>query len=256
MIKTDNNTLNEKAFTGDFTVTQYRKLLRIAQQNYEFVFYNNISFSKKFILWRHDCDFSLNRAVKLAKIEKDEGVCSTYFINPHCEFYNPFEKGQSDLVHQIIDMGHHLGLHFDAGYYKIEKESELEKILIYEAQMLEHFFYFRPSAFSFHNPTKYLLNYEKETYGRLVNCYSNKFKKELPYVSDSNGYWRFRRLQDVLEKDEEPYLQVLTHPAWWQDDAMEPWKRIKRCVEERAKSKLKDYEKQLKNHGRLNLGKN
>ena len=51
------------------------------------------------------------------------------------------------------------------------------------------------TAFSFHNPQKTDYNYENFLYEGLVNCYSKKFKDDLPYCSDSNGYWRFRRLK-------------------------------------------------------------
>ena len=84
---------------------------------------------------------------------------------------------------------------------------------------------------------------------------SAKFKNEIPYISDSNGYWRFKRLKDVLLNAEEKNLHVLTHPAWWQDQEEEPYYRIKRCVDERANNTLANYEKQLDKDGRLNIGK-
>ena len=62
MIKSDNQPLNEEAFIEDFTVEHYGELLRLAQVNYQFVSYENIPFGERFILWLHDCDFSLNRA--------------------------------------------------------------------------------------------------------------------------------------------------------------------------------------------------
>ena len=190
MIKSDNHPLNEEAFIEDFTTDQYRKLLRLAQVNYQFVSCENIPFGERFILWRHDCDYSLNRAFKLAEIEAQEGVRSTYFINPHCEFYNILEIGQAKLVEQILEMGHSLGLHFDAGFYKTSSEAELEEQITSEATLMERFFGSKLFAFSFHNPHEALLAYEEDSYGGLLNCYSRKFKEEIPYCSDSNGYWR------------------------------------------------------------------
>ncbi len=40
------------------------------------------------------------------------------------------------------------------------------------------------------------------------------------YVSDANGYWRFRRLLDVLVEGTDVRLHVLTHPGWWQAEPM------------------------------------
>ena len=203
MIKSDNQPLNEEAFIEDFTVEHYGELLRLAQVNYQFVSYENIPFGERFILWRHDCDFSLNRAFKLAEIEAQEGVCSTYFINPHCEFYNLLEAGQAKLVEQILGLGHAIGLHFDAGFYGTRNRAELEEQIAYEATLMERFFGSKLFAFSFHNPNEKLLEYEEDSYGGLINCYSRKFKQEISFCSDSNGYWRFRRICEVLEKAED-----------------------------------------------------
>ena len=73
-----------KSHAKDFTIDHYRKLLLIAKENYQFIFYNEVNFQEKSILWRHDCDYSLNRAYYLGKIENSLNVKSTFFINPHC----------------------------------------------------------------------------------------------------------------------------------------------------------------------------
>ena len=244
MIKSDNHPLNEEAFIEDFTTDQFRKLLQLAQVNYQFVSYENIPFGERFILWRHDCDYSLNRAFKLAEIEAQEGVCSTYFINPHCEFYNLLEAGQAKLVEQILGLGHAIGLHFDAGFQRTTNEAELEEQIAIEISL----------AFSFHNPNEALLAYEEDSYGGSLNCYSRKFKDEIPYCSDSNGYWRFRRLREVLETGVNFCLQVLTHPAWWQDKPMLPMERIDRCIKGRSEAVRRQYVQQLRTMGRKNIG--
>ena len=56
-----------------------------------------------------------------------------------------------------------------------------------------------------------------------------------PYVSDSNGYWRFERLPEVLAAGAHERLHVLTHPEWWQEEAMSPRERILRCIAGRAR---------------------
>jgi len=255
MINANNKPLNKEAYIDDFTIKEYQKLLKLAKKNYHFVFYDNFQSFEKFILWRHDCDYSLNRALKLAMIEEKEGVNATYFINPHCAFYNPFEKNQSTIISRIIELGHHIGIHFDSAYYDITSEADLEKWVAFEVHLFENIFNVKPDVFSFHNPNKYLLKCEKEKYGGIINCYSKKYKNEIPYISDSNGYWRFRRLKNVLQKADDKCLHVLTHPAWWQEVSMTPWKRIKLCIDGRGESILQNYEKELKKDGRLNVGK-
>lgn len=237
----------------DFTTSQYIELLKLAKINYKFIGYQDIPRNERFILWRHDCDYSLNRSLRLARIENREQIKSTYFLNPHCDFYNLLEKSQSQIVREIITLGHDIGLHFDAGFYNIQSENQLDKLVKKEATWLNDWFGIMPTVFSFHNPTEFLLSCDRESYGDLLNCYSKMFKDTISYCSDSNGYWRFRRLRDVLEKGTDLCLQVLTHPAWWQEKPMYPRERIFRTVYGRAKFTMNSYDQGLQIHKRDNL---
>jgi hypothetical protein len=237
---------------GDFTTAHYGELLRLAKASYQFVSYDEAGRDGKTILWRHDCDVSLNRALRLAKIERDNSVISTFFLNPHSEFYNLLEKEQTRLVKEIVSFGHRLGLHFDAAYYDLESENDLSSRVAFEAELLRGLFGGDISAFSFHNPTDFLLSFEHDSYGGLINCYSKSLRSTVSYCSDSNGSWRFQRLWDVLARAEAPRLQVLTHPEWWQETAMFPRERISRSVHGRAEAVLASYDRLLEAHGRRN----
>ena len=252
MINSNNKPLNNEAIIEDFTTEHYCELVRLAQLNYQFVSYENPPFGERFVLWRHDCDYSLNAAFKLAEIEAQEGVSSTFFINPHCEFYNIFEKEQTKLLERILELDHSLGLHFDAGYYETNSEAELEDQIANEKLLVERLVGSKLFSFSFHNPSQKLLSYEKDSYGGLMNCYSKRLKKEVAYCSDSNGYWRFKRLHDALLEASDSCLQVLTHPGWWQEKPMPPRQRIFHSVYGRASAVMKHYDLGLERHGRLN----
>ncbi|HYW56850.1 MAG TPA: hypothetical protein VE934_07810 [Polaromonas sp.] len=253
MISTENPPLNSESSDTDFTVTHYRELLKLAKQNFVFATYDDIPWGSRFVLWRHDCDYSLNRAHGLATVEAAEGVRATYFLNPHCEFYNLFERSQHRLVREILGMGHKIGLHFDGAFHDVVDEDSLSAHVQREAALLEGLYGVKPLAFSFHNPAASHLACDAEAYGGLTNCYSGRLKAEVPYCSDSNGYWRFRRLRDVLTEATDPCLQVLTHPGWWQDKVSPPRQRIFRSVYGRAKATLQLYDEGLDAHGRENF---
>lgn len=253
MISSDNAPRNRESSDGDFTVDAYQELVVLAKNMYVFACYDDIPWGRQFVLWRHDCDYSLNRAFALARIEAAEGVRATYFLNLHSEFYNLFERSQYRLVQDIIAMGHRIGLHFDAAFHDIPDEESLAAHVRNEAVVLEGLFDVRPAAFSFHNPLASHFRCDEESYGGLVNCYSLRLKTEVPYCSDSNGYWRFRRLRDVLAQATDPCLQVLTHPGWWQDCEMPPRQRIFRSVYGRARATIADYDATILAHGRENL---
>lgn len=236
-----------------FTIATYRQLVRLALQQYPQASYRNIPWGERFLLWRHDCDLSLNRALVLAQIEAEEGLRSTFFLNPHSEYYNLLQANQALLVLEIFNLGHDIGLHFDAGYYGNITKLELEVLMNQEASWLEQIFGRKPLVFSFHNPVSSHLQFEDESYGGLLNCYSRRFKTEVGYCSDSNGYWRFRSLSDVLTQAVDPCLQVLTHPGWWQDAEMPPRRRVFRCVYGRAQATMADYDAVVRLHGRENI---
>jgi hypothetical protein len=252
MISMNNLSTQAANFDEDFTEKNYKKLLRVAKASYRFVTYDAIPWNTRFILWRHDLDYSINRAMALANIEAEEGVSSTYFINPKSEYYNPFEPGQTKLIKHILNLGHHLGLHFDAAHHNTEDEQTLHKEVEQQGRWLAETFDIRPVAFSFHNPGNAQFQSDADSYGGLINCYSRRFKAEVPYCSDSNGYWRFRRLYDVLIKAEDACLQILTHPGWWQYNSMPPRQRIFRSAYGRARSTIRTYDSDLDKHGRIN----
>ena len=112
------------------------------------------------------------------------------------------------------------------------------------------------SAFSFHNPTAAILRkYQAFRYGGLINTYARYFRTEVGYCSDSNGYWRNGRLEDVLRAERHPRLQILTHPEWWQEQAMAPRRRVQRCIDGRAQQTARYYDALLRQAGRVNVKK-
>lgn len=230
----EESSVAERFHFADFTRANYRQLVRLARENYAFRTFSSFDRSERFVLWRHDVDFSMHAARHLARIEAEEGVKATYFINIHSEFYNAFERDVSDCTQDIIGMGHELGVHFDAAYYGVRSEAELDDLIAREGRILAETFGSPPAAVAFHNPTIFGLGCEAWSYGGLINTYARYFQTDVGYCSDSNGYWRHRRLEDVLKAASDPRLQVLTHDAWWQDEPMSPMARVERCIGGRA----------------------
>lgn len=238
---------------GDFTEKNYKKLVKIAKKNYQFATYQNYKDFDNFIIWRHDVDSSVHRAKKIAQIDKDEGILSTFFFLLHSEFYNVLEKEIRNLILEIAAIGHHIGIHFDVHFYENLTEKNLKEHLLFEKKIFEELFSQKINVFSFHNPTEKILKWNKETYQGMVNAYNFIFRKDVHYVSDSNGYWRFQRLEDVLTIQRPSRLQVLTHPEWWQQTLMSPFERVKRSIKGRAGKTLAHYEGTLKKFGRENI---
>jgi hypothetical protein len=243
----------EKYHFEDFTRTNYRKLLNLAKKNYQAKLFTDDSIIENFVLWRHDVDCYPPSSLKLAQIEYEENIKATYFLLFHSEYYNLLDADNIECIKQIIGMGHEIGLHFDCSFYKINNEPELEKYLKIEKDLFNLIFNFDVKVFSFHNPFEFELSCRNLTYAGLINTYSEKFHSSIGYCSDSNGYWRYERLEDVILSHKYKSLQILTHPEQWPDEIMSPKQRVHRCISEQSDSLKKKYNDFLITHDRKNI---
>ena len=244
---------------SDFTLDNYRRIVELAKERYTFIGYNEIKNKQSQVcLWRHDVDHSVEQALKLATIENQLGVSATYFIQLSSDYYNVFDPRVNKIIREIIDKNHKIGLHFHSAVYSIKNESELISKLSFERDTLEKLLDIDINVFSFHNPTTELAGqpiasvFNEFEYAGMTNTYAEEIKEKYVYCSDSNGYWRHKRLEDFL-KERQPRIQVLTHPVWWQDIPMAPRKRIEKQVNDSALLILNSYDKVLEEFGRENI---
>ncbi len=239
----------KNSHNNNFTLSNYRKALKSIQKN-KISFYKENFISDKFILWRHDVDLSLNSAFQIATLEKEESIYSTFFLRFNSRFYNIFEEESIKIINNIFSLGHEIGLHFDPNLYDIKSKIDLEEKLAFEKNILENLFNIKIKVFSFHNPTTFNIPKDYKLAG-MINTYAEYFQMNVKYCSDSNGYWRFESLEDVLNGDFDK-LQILTHPGWWQEKEIPPQKRIKKCIDDRADNTYKIYCELLEKCGRDN----
>jgi len=254
MFKSDIN--SSKYHYEDFTEDNYSRLLSLAMGKYNFIDYKNYKSSGKNIIWRHDIDFSVHRAHKLAIIENSMNIKTTYFLYLHSFFYNLLEDEIFLLIKKIINLGHDIGLHFDTSFYNSTgcNEDYLIKMIEFEKNFLENILNKKIIAFSLHIPESCQNSFfSKEKIFGMINVSSDYIINNYGYCSDSNGYWRYRRLENVLVEAKDEKLQILTHPELWTPEPMSPRDRITRCIEGRAKSQHKRYDDILKNYGRENI---
>ncbi|MFZ5427669.1 MAG: hypothetical protein ACOZEN_11900 [Thermodesulfobacteriota bacterium] len=240
-----------------FTEKGYADLLRTAKTGWRFISYPEWDTPGRAVLWRHDVDASMHRALALASIEARENVRATYFLYPHGMFYNLLETRVVRIVARIAEMGHHIGLHFDPGHYSLSPlDARLrEELLLFERRLIERSFGVSVQAFSVHNPSSGWLASlgEREEAGMMNAYHPDLLGGVFRYVSDSNGYWRFQSLGEVLADGREEKLHVLTHPEWWTPGPMPPRGRLERAVRGRAKNCMADYDALLARHGRRNV---
>lgn len=242
---------------SEFTEAGYRALARMAAQRFSFISFpvasSSGSHAAPVALWRHDVDFSVHRALRLAEIEAECGVSSTFFFMLRGAFYNLLEPDICDRVRRIRDLGHWTGLHFDDEASRSTSSAPLEDRIEQERVALEKLVDIPVDSVAFHNPSIQGIPSTAEVVAGMANVHSERIERTFRYVSDSNGFWRFDPLLDVLEDPATTRLHVLTHPGWWQPEPMPPRRRVERCVEGRAQRVMATYDDLLATHDRPNL---
>lgn len=245
---------DHRAEFGDFTEAGYREILRLAGASYAFARFGAPP-PGRHVLWRHDIDVSVHRALALATIEREEGAVATYFIHLRSLYYNVLASDVGALVRRIVDLGHDIGLHFDptclpAGAGRAAWMDAIDR----ERAVLEAEFGVAPRAISFHlyGVLKEPVLVDDVMCG-MVNAYGDGLKRDYSYLSDSNGVWLYRRLAEVLRAAQEERLQVLTHPEWWTPDVLAPRARLQRAIDGYADAMGKWYDDTVAASGRPNL---
>jgi hypothetical protein len=234
-----------------FTEAGYRDLLRLAKDRYAFRSFRDYRTAPAgTVLWRHDLDFSVHRALALARIEADEGVRTTHFVLLHSAFYNALEAEVAERIREIVALGHELGVHFDPRFYA---GRDLDEALVRERDLVAGIFDTDVTAFSLHNPDVAGWSDGRDEVGGMVNAYGSYLGERYGYASDSNGYWRHTPLHEVLRGGDHELLQVLTHPEWWVPEPMSPRDRVSRAIDGRARRQHARYDDVMKAMRRENV---
>jgi hypothetical protein len=235
----------------DFTEASYRAIVQAANARYAFEPFGTDA-TGPHVLWRHDVDYSVHRALVLARLEAELGVRATYFVTLHSDLYNVFEPAVHGRLREIAGLGHWIGLHFDAGF---SAGGGLDERAAWERRVLSEALEVPVRAVSLHNPSvSGTEGFDAEELGGMVHAGARSVRDRYAYVSDSNGYWRFDRLPDVLAAGAHERLHVLTHPEWWQEHPMSPRERILRCIAGRGRASEATYDALLADNRRVNVG--
>jgi hypothetical protein len=97
---------------NDFTYKTYNQIIKKIKENFKIIFHNDLFYNSNFylndkanryIIIRHDVDFSVDRALELAKIESKNSAYSSYFFLLHSDFYNIFERRSYYKIKEIIN---------------------------------------------------------------------------------------------------------------------------------------------------------
>jgi hypothetical protein len=141
---------------------------------------------------RHDIDLSLDAAVRMAELEAEHGVSTTYLLMTESVFYNLASSEGVAAIERLRELGHAVGLH------AVHPNAALDER-------------FDPVV-SWHNPR---VEYMAEQLPGAVNVYAEPYFDPPTYRSDSNQHWRSGCPHEELRGGGFPWLQILVHPEIW-----------------------------------------
>ena len=199
----------------DFTYKEYIRILELCKKHYFFTTYKDANMHSKEVILRHDIDLDMDKAITLARIEKEHNVSSTYFVLVTSNLYNIANKYVRDAIVDIARLGHSIGLHFDETQYaeeeiynRVKNEKEiLEKIVGHNIIV---------DSVSMHIPSRRTLEANYDFGNDMINSYSENFFHEWKYISDSNMHWREDPFE-VISSCRYNKLHILTHPIWYDE---------------------------------------
>lgn len=209
-----------------FTHNHYKEILQLAlEKGYSFVSFNEVvnSNNNKFCLLRHDVDADLIAALKMARIENELGIRSTYFFMLRSPLYNLFSRDNYRMALEIIRLGHFVGLHFDEGF--VEDKTQTEEIIRKELKILSVTLDTEITIFSVHQPSEEMIK-NPIRLKNIINTYDFELFKDIFYLSDSNMTWKSHLPEEVFEKELFRKIQLLVHPMWWVGDGNQNTKQL------------------------------
>ena len=202
------------------TYTHYIETLQKDKQTHTFYTFGDFPENpdKRFIILRHDVDAQVQKALKMAKINHDLGISSTFFVRIHGP-YNPFRQFAYQAIQKIGNLGHEIGLHYEPMFYTTFG-LPVEEMILFEIDLLDRMFKMKVRSIAPHMPSlsSPRMDNIKEKYN---DPYLPKFFSDIKYISDSNKRWREDCMcKWIAQRDQ---LQIAVHPHWWNGDSLEQY---------------------------------
>ena len=214
-------------------IEAYRPIIR------DFATLNDDGFNDpEFCLIRHDIEFSLPKAVRLAEIDSELGIQSTFFVQVKNGAYNPIALPNSKIVRKIRELSHFVGLHFYITGIEENDLGEVVRQLQFQTMVLEEVLGQTVSRFSYHRPPPWVLKLNLRSEMDLLNAYDPKFfemtegnnsAKSIKYMSDSQHAWKYGH--PLAFRDKYKKFQILMHPDEWSEAGSTPLDNFRELIE-------------------------
>ncbi|MBN1942441.1 MAG: hypothetical protein JW849_04015 [Phycisphaerae bacterium] len=167
---------------------------------------------ERFVILRHDVDFSPACALRLAQQEAELGFPATYFFLLTSDLYNLLGRPHRDVPRQIVELGHEVGLHYDVPV--LAEDPSPREALVRQTALLAELSGQPVRSMAMHNPAWNGADPFRDD-GEFINAYDPAFTKDIAYYSDSCGAWLDATHATLTSGEIPPRLQLLIHPVYW-----------------------------------------
>lgn len=222
----------------DFTLDHYREILEACTASHRTLSFKDahqlgegILDIDRFVLMRHDVEISLTSALRIARLDHEAGVRSTFFLLFSSE-YNIFEPEGSEIVSELLELGHDIGLHYDPSAYAAAGADPIAAARR-QIDLMESYWQTKVYAMSCHLAMRA---------GRtlrlpgVLEAYDPLYFDRIKYLSDSTQCWREGVVTELLDRYRQ--IQLLTHEYYWTEEGhsfevellREPMRKLERMV--------------------------
>lgn len=204
--------------TATYSVATYNRLLTLAlSEGWRFVNYNQYDpQTGGQALLRHDVDFSVECALKLARQNAAAGVRGTFFVLLRSDVYNLLAPRNLAWARSLADHGQAVGLHYAADGPVPDNLAEVSSAVTRDYELLSDLLPGTVPVFAWHNPgPEWLKKCATLEVSGLINAYAPRYIRDACYRSDSNCRNTPVDFERVLRDRSQPGLHLLFHPVNW-----------------------------------------
>ena len=239
-----------------FSYEDYKEIIRIIQSTGRYMDYQHALNSDRFIIMRHDVEYSVERAYELARVESSMDFNSTYFFQWTNNSYNILSRKNKDLITDMHERGHCIGLHFALN--GLTDMQRIREQIAKEMEILDSMFEFKIDTFSIHRPSKDVLREDIKLPG-ILNAYQDEFftfaenmtedtPVKVKYMSDANHIWRYGYPDEKNIMDYNK-VQILTHPFAWCKEGYDNFNNYKALIKEKYMELVDSEDHECKDFG-------
>lgn len=232
----------------DFTITKFRELCNtISNSGYHPLtireYLQRKEKPKRFIILRHDIDIKPERAPKMAEIEKEFDLYSTYYFRTTDEVFQP------TIIKRIAEMGHEVGYHYEV--LDKARGDKTKAIEIFKKELVEFRTICNVETICMHGNTRtkwdnrdLWMDYDFKDYGIIGEAYLSIDFSQILYLSETGRSWSNKyKIKDIsyskygmdilenikstddvihlIKQECADHIYLLSHPRW--ADSFNDW---------------------------------